>query len=151
MSRLAATLLLLGAAGAIVAASLAAFQLGIIDAVWEPVFGDGSERVLTSALSRALPVPDALLGFLAYVVDIALTLLVARGVGGGTTRLALAVWAGLGALASVGLILVQAFVVRAFCTLCLVSAGISWALAAGAVIAWWRDIEFHHPKEAEST
>jgi hypothetical protein len=30
--------------------------------VWEPFFGDGSRTVLTSGISRLLPVPDAALG-----------------------------------------------------------------------------------------
>jgi hypothetical protein len=48
--------------GFAMAAYLTLFQLGVLDSVWEPFFGDGSRTVLTSGISRLLPVPDAALG-----------------------------------------------------------------------------------------
>ena len=41
---------------------LAAFQLGHIDAVWDPFFGQGTERIITSYVSEAWPIPDAGVG-----------------------------------------------------------------------------------------
>jgi hypothetical protein len=61
--------------GCAVATVLTLFQVGVLDDVWEPFFGDGSRRVLTSALSRALPVPDAALGAVAYLAEAVLTAL----------------------------------------------------------------------------
>jgi uncharacterized membrane protein len=153
VSRLTSILLLLGSAGIVVSAYLGAFEVGATNSVWDPLFGDGSRQVLTSAFSRQFPIPDAFLGTLAYVVDVALTLLIARRFGGERIRVALAVFAGFGALASVGLLGAQLFVVHALCTLCLVSAAISWTLAVGAAIAAWRgaDIPFQPQKEAQST
>jgi hypothetical protein len=48
---------------------LAAYQLGYIDRVWEPFFGEGTVRVLTSDLSESVPISDAGLGALAYTVE----------------------------------------------------------------------------------
>ena len=55
--------------GAIVAGYLALFQYGVVSTVWEPFYGGGSERILTSRLSFALPIPDAALGAIAYLAD----------------------------------------------------------------------------------
>jgi len=123
-----APVLVLTVSGLLVSTYLAFFQYHLIGAVWDPFFGEASSRaVLTSALSRALPVHDAALGGFAYLVE---TVLEAAG---GTRRwrrrpwivLLLGLTAAAMALTSLGLILVQATVVRQFCTLCLVSAGIS--------------------------
>lgn len=48
---------------------MTAYQLGYIDAVWDPFFGEGTERVLTSDVSRAFPIADAGLGAVAYMVE----------------------------------------------------------------------------------
>lgn len=110
--------------GAGVATYLAAFQLHLVGSVWDPIFGDGSRQVLTSRISEMLPVPDALLGALAYLAEASLLLL------GGPDRWRSSSWlvvanaavaAGLG-LAALLLIGLQAFVVGAWCTLCLTSA-----------------------------
>jgi hypothetical protein len=37
--------------------------------VWEPFFGEGSRVILTSSVSRLLPVPDAALGAFGYLLD----------------------------------------------------------------------------------
>ena len=97
--------------GLLISLDLAAFQVGIAGPPWEPLFGDGSRRVLTSDLSRLLPVPDAAAGAGAYVVEALLG-------------------------AAVGAVLVgyQLLVVGAACTLCIASAAVSWVLAGGALI-----------------
>ena len=45
---------------------MAAYQLGHIPAAWDPFFGDGTETIITSEVSKAWPVPDAGLGALSY-------------------------------------------------------------------------------------
>ena len=122
----------IAAAGAIISAYLACYQLKLIDTVADPIFGSSSSHaVLFSSFSKSLPVPDALLGTLNYLAEIVLDLI------GGEDRwrtrpvvvLAFGALLAAGALVSVGLILMQAFVVGHFCTLCLLSAGLSILLA----------------------
>ncbi len=54
--------IVLSLGGLVVATVLTLFQVGVLHSVWEPLFGTGSRRVLTSPVSEALPVPDASLG-----------------------------------------------------------------------------------------
>jgi uncharacterized membrane protein len=127
-------LAVLAIAGVAVSGYLAAYELGWIGGVWDPLFGDGSERVLSSGIARALPVPDAVLGVVAYGVDAALALLLAAGIGSAVAIAGcLAVVASIGALVGIGLAISQPLLVGTFCTLCLVSTLISIVLAAGAV------------------
>ncbi len=121
--------------GAVIAAYLAAYQYGLIGSVWDPVFGGGSKAVLTSSLDRMLPLHDALLGAVAYAVEAVLTF------AGGSDRARSHPWLvllfGLVSLSLVAtaatLVVVQAFVVRSFCLLCLGSAAISFVVGA---LAW---------------
>ncbi len=118
--------------GAAIAGYLALYQTGTISTVWEPLFGDGSRRVLESSLAAALPLPDAALGAAAYVLEAALLL------AGGTDRWSRRPWIVLlGGLvvasmvaAAVVLVLAQVFVLHALCTLCLASASISLLIGA---------------------
>lgn len=48
---------------------LAAFQLGYIPTVWDPFFGDGTAKVLTSDVSKMFPISDAGLGAAAYTIE----------------------------------------------------------------------------------
>ncbi|MDQ3809133.1 MAG: vitamin K epoxide reductase [Chloroflexota bacterium] len=123
----------LALAGCAIATYLTLYQWRVTVGVWDPLFGSiSSEAVLTSAFSRALPLPDATLGALAYAVEAVLAAL------GGPERWRTAPWlvvlfgVVMAGLALVGLILVltQAFVVQAVCTLCLLSAAISWVNGA---------------------
>lgn len=59
----------LGFAGWLVSRYLAAFQLGYLPHVADPFFGEGSRRVLTSDMSRSLPISDAGLGTFAYTFE----------------------------------------------------------------------------------
>ena len=147
--------IVLTVAGLLVSLNLAFYQYGLVDAVWDPVFGAASSTaVLTSTLSRSLPVHDAALGAFAYLTE---TVLEAAG---GTRRwrdhpwlvLLLGLTAAAMATVSIGLILVQALVVHHFCTLCLVSAGISLAvplLVAHEVNTALRTA-YHHPRAGAS-
>lgn len=63
--------------GLFVARYLAGYQLGHIPAVWDPFFPgsptdpqNGTEEVITSALSKAFPVSDAALGGFTYLLEI---------------------------------------------------------------------------------
>ncbi len=125
--------IVLAVVGLLVSLYLTFFQYRLIDEVWDPFFGAASSAaVLTSNLSRALPVHDATLGAFAYLVEMALE------TAGGTRRwrdrpwlpLLLGLTAAGMAVVSLGLILTQALVVHHFCTLCLVSAGISLIVPA---------------------
>lgn len=131
---LAPVLVALALIGFAIAAYLTAYQLGIVASVWDPLFGRGSEEVLTSPIARLLPIPDASLGAVVYAVDAVLAIAIGLRFGPGRgLRLALAVLAIAGALAGLGLVALQALVVGAWCSLCLASAAISILLAAGAV------------------
>lgn len=121
--------------GICIAGYLALYQWGVFSSVWEPFFGGGSRRVLHSFISRLLPIPDAALGALGYLVEIVLEL------AGGEDRWRARPWLPLlfglvacgMAVVSLALVAMQAFVFRAWCTLCLVSAAISIAMPA---LAW---------------
>lgn len=103
---------------------LASYQLGYIERAWDPFFGDGTERVLESEVSRAFPVSDAGLGALAYLLE-GLT-----GFMGDARRWRTAPWVvllfgilvvPLGAV-SIVLVILQPVAVGAWCTLCLLAA-----------------------------
>ena len=124
----------LAIAGFLVASYLALFQLGVVDTVWEPFFGDGTRIVLTSELAQTFPVPDASLGAAAYLFE-AITDEI-----GGEERWHRRPWVvlafgaavcGLGAT-SVVLVIVQPVVLDTWCTLCLASAAISISLVGPA-------------------
>lgn len=121
--------------GAAMSGYLALYQYGAVTRVWEPFFGNGSERILKSPLSFALPIPDAALGALAYLAD-AIT-----GVVGSPSRWRTQPWivvvfgvlvGPLGAI-SVGLVIAQPVIYDAWCTLCLVSAAVSIAMIGPAM------------------
>lgn len=103
---------------------LAAFQLGHIDAAWDPFFGDGTAAVLRSDVSAAWPVSDAGLGAVAYLLEALM------GFMGGQTRWRTMPWMvlffgilviPLGAT-SIILVMLQPVAVGAWCTLCLATA-----------------------------
>ena len=152
----AAALALVGCA---IATYLALYQLGAVARVWEPFFANGSRVILReSAVSRFLPVPDAVLGAAAYLVES-----VAECVGGRQrwrTRPAAVFVAGTVAaallLAAVVLVGCQVLWFHTYCTLCLASAGCSLVIAAlvapevSAAVAHRRRVEetgggFHEP------
>ncbi len=103
---------------------MAAFQLGHITTAWDPIFGDGTTRVLNSTVSKSFPISDAGLGSFIYLVEFL------SGFMGDQRRWRTMPWmvAIFGLLviplgiASVVLIILQPVVVGAWCTFCLLSA-----------------------------
>lgn len=122
----------LALAGAAVATYLTLAQTGAIDHAWDPFFGDGSDRVLHSAVSRSLPFPDAALGLVAYLAEAALGVTDTGDTWDRRPLLPLAfdlVGLGLGVAAGV-LVVLQATVVGHWCSACLLSAAISLLIVA---------------------
>jgi len=130
----ALALVVLALLGCSISLVLAAFQLGVSRDVWDPVFGGGAKVVLTSPISHALPIPDALVGAAAYAGDALLggALLVRFGRDAIVAGV-LAVLAVMGAVVGLTLAIAQPLVAHAGCTLCLCSTAVSVALAIGAL------------------
>jgi len=125
-------IVLLAAVDFALAGHLAMYQWGWIDAAWDPVFGpQQSQQVLDSAVSlwfrRTFVVPDAALGAAAYLGEVVL------GLVGSRERWRRRPWlvvifginAAAAALVGIGLVVLQATVVEAWCLLCLVTAALS--------------------------
>jgi len=110
--------------GLYVSRYLAAYQLGHIGNAWDPYFGEGTERIITSDVSKAWPVPDAGLGAVTYVLEIL------TGIIGGRNRWRTMPWlvilfgvmiVPLGAV-SIFFIIIQPILIGTWCTLCLFAA-----------------------------
>jgi len=114
------------------AGHMALYQWSVIDTVWDPVFGtEQSQQVLNSSVSEAFrgvfTIPDAALGAIAYLAEVVLGLVGSRQ---RWRRLPwLVVVFALNALAvtlvGLGLVVLQAVVVQAWCLLCLITAALS--------------------------
>lgn len=125
-----APLILLAFIGWLISRYLAAHQLGYVDRVWEPFFGDGTARVLTSEMSRMWPISDAGLGAAAYTFEFLMAWM------GGRTRWRSMPWmvtfffilvVPLG-LTHIVLVISQPVLVGAWCTLCLAAAAVMLAM-----------------------
>lgn len=110
--------------GFVLSRQMTAFQLEHVVSLTDPFFGLGTERVLTSDVSRAFPIPDAGLGAVAYMVEFLM------GFMGDTRRWRTMPWmvtffgilvVPLGVV-SVTLIILQPLAVGAWCTPCLAAA-----------------------------
>lgn len=119
-------LIVLGLLGLLASRYLAAFQLGYLDTIWEPFFGEGTVRVLNSGMSHSLPISDAGLGALAYTFEFLM------GYMGAPSRWRTMPWMvtlfgilviPLG-LVHIFLVISQPVVVGYWCTFCLVAAAI---------------------------
>ena len=119
-----APIIVLAAVGAFLSRYMTAFQLEHITSLRDPVFGSGTERVLTSEVSRALPIPDAGLGAVAYMIELLM------GFMGDKRRWRTMPWmvtffgilvVPLGVV-SITLVALQPIAVGAWCTPCLVAA-----------------------------
>ena len=127
-----------------VALYLALYQWRVIASVWEPFFGGGSETILNSGISRILPIPDAALGALGYLVD------AVTGLVGGTKRWRTMPWMvivfglAVGPLGAVSILLVilQPVMFDAWCTLCLTSAIISILMIGPATDEMLASLQF---------
>ena len=115
-----------GFAGWMVSRYLGAFQLGYIDTMWDPFFGEASEKVLNSNMSHSLPVSDGAFGALAYTLEFLM------GWMGAPTRWRTMPWMvfvfgilviPLG-LVHIFLVISQPVVVGHWCTFCLLAAAI---------------------------
>ena len=103
---------------------MAAYQLGHIDAVWDPFFEDGTRRVLESDVSKAWPVSDAGLGAMTYLIEVLMGLM------GDPRRWRTMPWmvAGFGfvvvplGIVSIALVVMQPLAVGAWCAPCLFTA-----------------------------
>ncbi len=113
--------LALALAACCIAAYLASYQLHWVADAWDPVFGRGTELVLTSRFSELFPVPDAALGLGGYLSEVVLVSL------GGTRRWRTSPWLvllyglvtlGMGGV-GLGLAFTMSVAVGHWCFLCL--------------------------------
>ncbi|MCW5701637.1 MAG: NAD-dependent epimerase/dehydratase family protein [Bradyrhizobium sp.] len=119
----------LGFFGFLISRHLTAYQMGQVNAVWEPFFAgasgkNGTEFIITSDVSRAWPVPDAGLGAAAYMIEVLM------GAMGSAKRWRTMPWmvafffilvVPLGGI-SIFFIIIQPIVIGTYCTLCLIAA-----------------------------
>jgi len=119
-----APMIVIAFAGWLISRYLAAFQLGFIPTIWEPLFGQGTVNVLTSDVSRKFPISDAGLGAVAYTLEMLMAWM------GGKTRWRSMPWMVTGffilvvplGVTSIVLVILQPVVVGYWCTLCLITA-----------------------------
>lgn len=130
-------IVVLAVLGILIARYLAAYQLGHINGVWDPFFSayplepganpndlNGTERIITSDMSKAWPVSDAGVGVMAYMLEFLM------GVMGDARRWRTMPWmvAGFGVVVvplgavSIFFIMVQPVFIGTWCTLCLLQA-----------------------------
>ena len=122
----------------LLAGHMALFQWGLIEAPWDPVFGEQTRKVLTSDVALKMHywfgVPDAALGALAYLGDAIF------GLEGSTRRWQYRPWLvilfgidviPLGIVSAI-LVVCQATIVGNWCLLCLITAVISLVLVVMA-------------------
>ncbi|HEK21342.1 vitamin K epoxide reductase family protein [Mucilaginibacter sp.] len=62
-------IIILGWIGFFCSRYLTAYQLGYIHYTWDPFFSMGTEKVLTSSVSKSFPISDAGLGNLSYTIE----------------------------------------------------------------------------------
>lgn len=128
-------IIVLAVVGFLISLYLALYQWKLFPTVWEPFFGNGSEKILNSGVSKILPIPDAALGAIGYLTD------AVTGVIGGKRRWRTMPWIvivfglAVGPLGFVSLLLVilQPVLYDSWCTLCLVSASISVVMIGPAM------------------
>ncbi|MDZ4865096.1 MAG: vitamin K epoxide reductase family protein [Gemmatimonadota bacterium] len=119
-----APIIALALLGFFLSRQMTAFQLQHIPSLNDPFFGLGTQRVLTSDVSRAFPIPDAGLGAVAYMIEFLM------GFMGDKARWRTMPWmvtffgilvVPLG-IVSITLIILQPLAVGAWCTPCLIAA-----------------------------
>ncbi|MGH9253388.1 MAG: vitamin K epoxide reductase family protein [Vicinamibacterales bacterium] len=128
-------IIVLALIGFLIATYLALYQWRIVSWVWDPLFPEGSLTILNSRISHILPIPDAALGAISYLVD-AIT-----GAIGGRARWRTMPWivilfglaVGPLGVVSVMLVVFQPLLFGAWCTLCLASAIVSLLMIGPAM------------------
>lgn len=128
-------IMFLGYLGFIFSRYLASYQLGHIPEVWDPFFGDGTARVLTSDVSKAFPVSDAGLGAFTYLLDVVAATI------GGRYRWRTMPWTVIlfgfmivpAGATSIVLIMLQPISVGAWCSACLLTAFIMLLMVPPAI------------------
>jgi len=126
-----APIIFLAFVGFFISRYLTAYQLGHIDAIWEPFFAgaldnpqNGTEEIITSSVSEAWPVPDAGLGAMIYALEIM------TGLIGSTRRWRTMPWVVMAfgimivplGIISITFIIIQPILLGTWCTLCLIAA-----------------------------
>ena len=115
--------------GFLISRYMTAYQMGHIDAQWDPFFaGDGglngTETIITSPMSKAWPVADAGLGAVVYALEMVMTFM------GGRDRWRTMPWMVLAlaflilplGVVSIYFVIIQPIVIGTWCTLCLIAA-----------------------------
>ena len=119
-----APIIVLGLAGFFISRYMAAYQLGHIDSVWDPFFGEGTIRILDSDISKMFPISDAGLGASVYLVEVLMVVM------GDRRRWRTMPWMvaffailviPLG-VTSIVLVILQPLAVGTWCTVCLIAA-----------------------------
>lgn len=120
-------IVVLGFVGLVIAMYLTAFQYDWVDTVWEPFFGDGSREILTSHVSKILPIQDAALGAIGYFLDVVTGALFGQARWRKQPWIVIIFGFAVGPLGggSILLVILQPVLLDNFCTLCLASAVIS--------------------------
>jgi hypothetical protein len=139
---------LLAALATAIAGYMALFQWGVINSVWDPFFGQGTQNVLTSqaaqSMDRWLRVPDSAFGAWGYLSEALF------GLVGSTRRWQYRPWMvilfgidviPLGGVSAI-LVVCQGFIVGSWCTLCLVTAAISFVLVFMAYDEVWASVRY---------
>lgn len=139
---------ILAAVATWIAAYMGLYQWRLIDSVWDPMFGDSTQKVLDSKVAQTMDhwigIPDAALGAFAYLGDAIL------GLAGSTRRWQYRPWMvilfgidviPLGVVSAV-LVILQGTVVGYWCFLCLVTAIISLILAYWAYDEVWASVVY---------
>lgn len=121
--------------GFFIARYMAAFQLGHMDSVWDPLFKDQTKTILSSDISKAFSISDAGLGAFSYLLD------AISGLIGDRHRWRTMPWMvilfGLmiipPGVTSIALVILQPVAVNAWCFLCLLTAIIMLLMVAPAL------------------
>lgn len=117
-----------------IALYLGLYQWKVIPFVWDPIFGEGTQRVLNSDVSHLftswIRIPDAMLGVFAYLSDAIFA--IAGSERRWQDRPWLVILFGIDVIplgiVSIILVILQGLVVQSWCFFCLVTAGISLTL-----------------------
>jgi hypothetical protein len=131
-----------------ISAWMGLYQWRLVESVWDPIFGDQTQKVLDSDVSHRMArwfgTPDAVLGAVAYLGDAVF------GLAGSTRRWQYRPWLvvlfgidviPLGGVSAI-LVIIQATVLGQWCFLCLVTAVISLILVYWAYDEVWASVSY---------